>query len=188
MKLRFSPLAAPPLLLFALLTGLVPARAGTEKIWHIKAIHPEGRVLDVKAFGKDGQPMGVKALQLGNNLHCLDVKAVAGEARFSVKILPKREGDVYFPVKAIAADGTIYDIKALTPEGLKLDVKGVAEDGTITAIKAIGLQGDFYGIKAISPEGRVYDVKGLKLGSQSVEGKVGPVDFAAHVKALPQAP
>ena len=92
------------------------------------------------------------------------------------------------PVKAIGEDGTIYAIKAITPEGEKLDVKGASKNGTIINIKAIGASGDFLGIKAISPEGRLYDVKGIKLGTEKVEGKVNGVEFAAHIKALPQAP
>lgn len=38
-----------------------------------------------------------------------------------------------------------------------------------------------------SHQDRNDDVKGIKTSNAAVEGKVGPVEFATHVKALPQA-
>ena len=35
----------------------------TEVIWHIKAFHPEGKLLDVKAIGENGAIYDVKAIQ-----------------------------------------------------------------------------------------------------------------------------
>ena len=162
--------------------------AADEKIWHVKAIHPEGRLLDVKAIDKDGKIHGIKAIESDGNVHLLDIKATVGDDRLSVKVLPKAAGDTFEPVKAIGEDGTIFAIKALTVDGAKLDVKGVKRSGNIIHIKAVAPDGTFYGIKAISPEGRVYDVKGIKMNKEAVEGKVSGVDFAAHIKAIPQAP
>jgi hypothetical protein len=176
------------LALFALISGTIPARAADEKIWHVKAIHPEGRLLDVKALDKDGKVFAIKAFQEEGNNHLFDIKALVGEKKLPVKVLIKTAADTYGPVKAIGDDGTIYAIKALTPEGAKLDVKAVSESGNIIAIKAIGPKGEFFGVKALSPEGRVYDVKGVKLSKDPIEGKVNGVDFAAHIKAMPQAP
>ena len=45
----------------------------------------------------------------------MDIKALMGGKKVPVKILVST--DEYAPVKAIGSDGTIYDIKALTPEG-----------------------------------------------------------------------
>src|SRR5438034_9876310 len=53
----------------ALLAATTPARAAEEKIWHVKAIHPEGRLLDVKAIDKQGKIHPVKAIQTEGNLH-----------------------------------------------------------------------------------------------------------------------
>ena len=162
--------------------------AAEEKIWHVKAFHPEGRLLDVKAIDKDGKIHGIKAIESDGNVHLLDIKATVGDQKLPVKVLPKAAGDTFEPVKAIGEDGTVYAIKALTPDGAKLDVKGVKRSGNIIHIKAVAPDGTFYGVKAISPEGRVYDVKGIKMNKEPVEGKVNGVDFAAHIKAIPQAP
>jgi ribosomal protein L10 len=163
-------------------------RAADEKIWHVKAIHPEGRLLDVKAIDKDGKIHGIKAIESDGNVHLLDIKALVGDSRLPVKVLPKAAGDTFEPVKAIGENGTVYAIKALTADGAKLDVKGVKRSGNVIHIKAVAPDGTFYGIKAISGEGRVYDLKGIKMSKDAVEGKVNGVDFAAHIKALPQAP
>src|SRR5688572_1271892 len=55
---------------------LVSLSCAEEKVWHIKAIHPEGRLLDVKAIDKDGKIHSVKAIQEDDNFHLLDVKAL----------------------------------------------------------------------------------------------------------------
>ena len=175
--LAFTALVIPP-----------RSHAGDGKIWHVKAIHPEGLLLDVKAFDSADKPIAIKAIQVEGNTSLLDIKALHGEKMLAVKVLPKAAGDVYFPVKAIAEDGTIYPIKALTASGKKLDVKGVGERGNVFAIKAVAEDGKLYGIKAVSPEGRVYDVKGVKTSDGAVEGKVGSVEITAHIKGLPQAP
>jgi hypothetical protein len=168
------------------LATLTSARAADEKIWHIKAVHPEGRLLDVKAIDKAGKTYAVKGVEEAGNLHLLDIKALVDGKKLSVKILVS--SDKHSPIKAIGEDGAVYDIKALTHEGEKLDVKGVSRSGSIIHIKAIGPQGTFYGIKAISPEGRLYDVKGIKMSRERVEMKLGGLEIEAHVKALPQAP
>ena len=172
----------------AVLLNVHPAAAAEERIWHVKAIHPEGRLLDVKAIDKDGGIHSVKAIEADGNFHVMDIKALVAGRRLPVKVLVRAAGDKYEPVKAIGEDGTIYSIKALTPEGEKLDVKGVKRSGNIIHIKAVGPDGGFFGIKALSPEGRVHDIKGIRLGTDPVEGKIHGVEFAAHVKALPQAP
>ena len=156
-----------------------------EIIWHIKAVHPEGRFLDVKALDKQGNIYDVKAIQDSDQRQLMDIKALMGGEKIPVKILVSP--DEYAPVKAIGNDGTIYDIKALTSEGERLDVKGVSRTGNILDIKAINKEGTFYGIKAISPEGKLNDVKGVKMISNERETTVNGVEVHAHVKALPQA-
>jgi len=154
-------------------------------LWHVKAIHPEGRFLDVKALDREGNIYDVKAIQDSDQRQVMDIKALMGGKKVPVKILVST--DEYAPVKAIGEDGTIYDIKALTPEGERLDVKGVSRAGNIIDIKAINDEGTFYGIKAISPEGQLNDVKGVKMFSNDQEATVNGVEVHAHIKALPQA-
>ena len=156
-----------------------------ETIWHIKAVHPEGRFLDVKALDKDGNIYDVKAIQDSDQRQLMDIKALMGGEKMPVKILVST--DEYAPVKAIGADGTIFDIKALTTEGERLDVKGVSRDGNIIDIKAINNEGTFYGIKAISPTGQLNDVKGVKMYKNDLEATINGVEVHAHIKALPQA-
>jgi len=168
-------------LLMAFAPGM---RAAEFTIWHIKAVHPEGRLLDIKAVDKDGKRHDVKALEEQGNRHVMDIKALMDGKRLPVKILVS--DDKFAPVKAIGPDGTIYDIKAFTPDGTKLDVKGVSRSGSIYHIKAIAPDGTFYGVKAISPGGVLHDVKGVKMRKEPVEATINGVDVAAHVKALPQ--
>ena len=165
--------------------GVASARAaGDDTIWHIKAVHPEGRLLDVKAIDKQGKIFDVKAFEEDGNRHLLDIKAIVGGKRVPVKVLVSE--DKLEPVKAIVDDGTILDIKALTPDGKRLDVKGVKRSGKIIHIKAMGPDGQSYGVKAISPRGHLYDVKGIKMMEDRVETRIHGVDVAAHIKALPQ--
>ncbi|NND79167.1 MAG: hypothetical protein HKN53_04655, partial [Maribacter sp.] len=84
-------------------------------------------------------------------------------------------------------DGSVYDIKALTPEGDTLDVKGVSRTKNIIHIKAINKAGEFYGIKAISPEGKLNDVKGVKMTDEQTEVLINGHAVYAHIKAIPQA-
>ncbi|MGB5463268.1 MAG: hypothetical protein WBM92_07880, partial [Aureibaculum sp.] len=104
-------------------------------IWHIKTIHPDGRLIDVKAIDKDGNIFDVKAIQNTKQTSFMDIKALVGNKQLPVKLLVS--GDKYTRVKALADDGSVYDIKALTPEGDTLDVKGVSRTKNIIHIKAI---------------------------------------------------
>lgn len=165
-------------------TQVAPEVVG-EYLWHVKAVHPEGRFLDVKALDGEGNIYDVKAIQDSDQRQVMDIKALMGGEKIPVKILVST--DEYAPVKAIGGDGTIYDIKALTPEGERLDVKGVSRAGNIVDIKAINDEGTFYGIKAISPKGQLNDVKGVKMFSNDLEATVNGVEVHAHIKALPQA-
>ena len=160
------------------------ASAEGAKVWHIKAVHPEGRLLDVKAIDGDGGIHDVKAIEQAGNRHILDIKAFVDGEVFAVKVLAR--DDWFGPVKAIDASGKVLDIKALTPENDRLDVKAVSRAGHILDIKAIGFDGQFYGVKALSPEGHVYDVKGVKMSDDPVEMEIGELSVRAHVKALPQ--
>lgn len=153
-------------------------------VWHIKAVHPEGRFLDVKALDSEGNIFDVKALQEDGQRQVMDVKALMGGLKVPVKILVSE--DALAPVKAIGADGTIFNIKALD-QGKVLDVKGVRSSGNIIHIKAIAQDGTQYGVKAISPEGQLNDVKGVKMADATEEGTINGVAIYAHIKALPQA-
>jgi len=154
-------------------------------IWHIKAIHPDGRLIDIKAIDKDGDIHDVKAVQNTAQRSFMDIKALVGDSELPVKVLVS--GDKYTRVKALADDGSVYDIKALTPEGDTLDVKGVSRTKNIIHIKAINKAGEFYGVKAISPEGKLNDVKGVKMTDEQTEMLINGHAVYAHIKALPQA-
>lgn len=164
--------------------GLTATAQDAARIWNIKAILPDGTTLDVKAFGADGKPNDVKALQRGD-AHMLDIKALVGGSELPIKLIASE--DAFVPVKAIAADGQLIDVKAIAADGTKLDIKGIARSGHIIHIKAIGPDRELYGVKAISPEGRMHDVKGVKMVDGSEEGQLNGVRFTAHIKALPQA-
>ncbi len=156
-----------------------------EVIWHVKAIHPDGKLLDVKAIGEDGTIYDVKAIQDTNQNSILDIKAFVKGKRLPVKVLVSE--DKYMPVKAIDVDGTIIDIKALTADGEILDVKGISQSGNIINIKAINKEGEFYSVKAISPKGWLNDIKGVKISKDPVEVVINGVEVYAHIKALTQS-
>src|SRR4051794_15755098 len=89
---------------------LFTARAEEPAVWHIKAVHPDGQLLDVNAIDKDGKTHPLKALKIAGNGHLLDIKAMAGNEPLPVKILVS--DDVFAPVKAIAGNGEILAVKA----------------------------------------------------------------------------
>ena len=74
----------------------------SSSIWHIKAIHPEGRFYNVKALDDDGNIYDVKAIQDAEQQQLMDIKALVGEQQLPVKILVS--DDEYAPVKAIGND------------------------------------------------------------------------------------
>lgn len=158
---------------------------GDNFIWHIIAIHPEGRSMEVMAFDKEGNTFPVKAIKSTKQRSVIDIKVyVDGSKQLPVKVVIS--GDKYAPVKAIGEDGSIYDIKAVTAEGDILDIKGVSRSGNVINIKALAKNGDFYGVKAISPGGELNDVKGVKMMSDDIECELNDVKISAHIKALPQ--
>lgn len=156
-----------------------------DTIWHVKAVHPKGYLLDIKAIDADGKQYDIKAIQQDDNVHMLDVKAIVNGRRQPVKVVVS--DDRYAPVQAIDVAGNNLDLKALTPEGRQLDVKGVRRTGSIIHIKVLGIGGRFFGVKAIAPDGRMYDVKGIKMTKARSEMVIGTVQIHAHVKALPPA-
>lgn len=151
-------------------------------IWNVKAIHPDGKTLDIKAFDKDGNSYDIKAIQNSDQHSFLDVKALGDGIELSVKMLVSN--DRFIPIKAIDRVGTVYDIKAVTSEGEKLDVKGVARSGSVVVMKAISKDGDFYGVKAISPTGELNDIRGIKINVQKTEMVLNGIRVLAHVKAM----
>lgn len=156
---------------------------GDQARWHIKAVHPEGRLIDIKAIDDQGNILDVKAVQDGDQRQMMDIKAFRGDEKLPIKMLPQENG--IYPVKAIDPSGKIYDIKAMDGE-TRLDVKGVVRSGNIIDIKAISSDGTHYGVKAFSPDGQLNDVKGLKMGEGDIEATIYGIGVFAHVKALPQ--
>ena len=155
-----------------------------EIIWHVKAYHPDVKLLDVKAIDKEGNIYDVKAIQNSDQTSIMDVKAFVKGKQLPVKILISE--DQYLPVKAIDTDGTIIDIMALTTDGHQLEIKGVGQSGNIIHIKAIDTDGAFYNIEAISPKGWINDVKGIKMFKEPIEATINGVDVYSHVKSIPQ--
>ena len=153
-------------------------------IWHIKAFHPDAKLLDVKAVTKDGKVHDVKAIQNSDQTSILDVKAFVNGKILPVKVLVSE--DKYLPVKAIDTDGTIIDIKALSVDGTNLDVKAVRQSGSILHLNVIDEKGEFYNIEAISPKGWIRDIKGIKMLTTPVEVIVNGVEVYAHIKSVPQ--
>lgn len=157
---------------------------GGEVIWHVKAIHPEGYFLDVKAIDSNGNQYDLKAIQDADQTTLMDIKIIMQGKRIPVKIL--QSDGRFMPVKGITKNGEILDIKAINLQGEMLDIKGVGHSGNIIHIKAITKNKEFYGIKAISPTGKLNDVKGVKILKDPIETSINGVLIHAHVKAISQ--
>ena len=162
----------------------VEPKTSTETLWHIKAIHPEGIFLDIKAVDAFGNTFDINASQDPNQKSCMDVKAYVSGKVLPVKLLVN-DGK-FAPVKAIAMDGTFYNLKAIALNGDRLPLKGVKRSGNIIHIKAVDKNGSHYAVKAISPTGQLNDVKGIKINKEDLEYNIYGFDVYAHIKALPQ--
>ena len=164
--------------------GTSPAWA-EDTFWHVKGIHPKGYFLDIKAADADGNLYDIKAIQQGDNVHMLDVKAIVGDRRVPVKVVVSDSR--HAAVQALGIRGSNLDLVAVTPEGKFLPVKAVRRTGSILHIKVLGIGGRWFGVKAISPMGRMFDIKGIKMSTDRVEMMIQSVKVHAHVKALPPA-
>jgi len=153
--------------------------------WHIKAVLPEAKLLDVKAIDKKGNYHDVKAIQDSYDISLLSVKALVNGQSIPIKMIAK-ENDEFYPIKAVDYDGTILDIKAIGEDGELLDVKGVSKMGNIIDIRAIDKQKKQYNVISISPQDGVNHVKGLKMFNEEVEAVIHGVKIFAHVKSLRQ--
>ena len=160
------------------------AKVSGEVVWHVKAIHPEGYFLDIKAFDEEGRMYAIQAIQDAEQTTLMDVKILMNGKRIPVKIL--QSDGRFMPVKGITSEGQILNIKAVNLKGEQLDVKGIGHSGNIIHIKAITKNKEFYGVKAISPSGNLNDVKGVKVTKNPIEGSVNGVLIHAHVKAMSQ--
>ncbi|MDG1730836.1 MAG: hypothetical protein P8K68_11230 [Algibacter sp.] len=153
-----------------------------EIFWNVKAIHPNGKSLDVKVFDNAGKSFDVKAIQNSDQDNLLDVKAFIDGEKLPVKILVSKSQ--FAPVVAITNKGNAYKIKAITPEGEQIEVIGVIRFGNVVIMKALTKKGKFYGVKAISPTGQLNDVKGIKINPQEREMTSRGLNIYAHVKAM----
>jgi hypothetical protein len=81
-----------------------------EIIWHVKAVHPEGKLLDVKAIDVAGTIYDVQAIQDA------DQQAIHPEGRT-------------LDVKALDGQGNIYDIKAIqdSDQGQLMDIRALVD-------------------------------------------------------------
>jgi len=150
--------------------------------WNVKAIHPDGQSLDIKAFDDTGNAFDLKAIQNSDQTNFLDVKVIIDGEKLPVKMLESHNH--FVPVAAITNEGNKLYIKAITAEGEKLEVEGVERFGNIVIMKAITKKGDFYGVKAISPDGQLNDIKGIKINRGEREMAYKGIGIHAHVKAM----
>ena len=153
--------------------------------WHIKAVLPEAKLLDVKAIDKEGNFFDVKAIQRSYNIDLLGIKALVNNRVIPIKMIIKKD-DPYYPVKAIKDDGSILDIKAIGENGELLDIKGVSRMGNIVEVRAIDKDQQQYNVISISPQEGVNHVKGLKMFNEEVEAVIHGIKVFAHVKSLRQ--
>jgi hypothetical protein len=153
--------------------------------WHIKAVLPEAKLLDIKVIDKDGVYHDVKAIQDSYDTSFLSIKALVNGQAIPIKMIVK-ENDKYYPVKAIDNDGRILDIKAIGEDGELLDVKGVSRMGSIIEVRAIDKEQRQFNVISISPQEGVNHVKGLKMFNEEVEATIHGIKIVAHVKSLRQ--
>ncbi|MGB5417233.1 DUF7486 family protein [Algibacter sp.] len=153
--------------------------------WDVKAYLPDARLIKVKAIDKDGNMHNVKAIQNFYDTSILDVKAIVDGEHLPVKLIVD-ETEIYFPLKAISNDGTLFDIMAITEENDQMPIKGIGKSGNIVYIKVIDKDNSFYKVFAISPKGIINDIKGIKLLDTKEETTINDVSIYAHVKALKQ--
>lgn len=153
--------------------------------WHIKAVLPEAKLLDIKAIDKDGVYYDVKAIQDSYDVSFLSIKALVNGQAIPIKMILKKN-DKYYPVKAIDNDGRILDIKAIGEDGEILDVKGVSRMGSIVEVRAIDKEQRQYNVISISPQEGVNHVKGVKMFNEEVEAVIHGIKIFAHVKSLRQ--
>ncbi len=147
--------------------------------WHIKAVLPEAKLLDIKAIDEDGVYHDVKAIQDSYDVSFLSIKALVNGQAIPIKMIVKKN-DTYYPVKAIDNDGRILDIKAIGEDGEKLDVKGVSRMGNIIDVKAIDKEQRQFNVISISPQEGVNHVKGLKMFNEEVEAVIHGIKIVAH--------
>ena len=176
--------SAPKEEIQALSENVVESKTSEEIQWHVKAVHPEGRFLDIKAVDAYGNTFDINAIQDPDQNSCMDIKAFVSGKILPVKLLVN-DGK-FAPVKAIAMDGTFYNIKAIALNGDRLPVRGVKRSGNIIEIKAVDQNGSHYPIRAVSPTGQMNDVRGIKINKEDLEYNIYGFDVYAHIKALPQ--
>lgn len=157
-----------------------------EIIWNVKAYKPNSGFLKIKAIDDKGKIYDVKGIQNSDQTSVLDVKAFVKGKRLPIKMIVTK-GDKYYPVKAIAEDGSILNIKAITKDGKVLPVKGVSKSGNIIHIRAIFENEVFYNVLAISPNGTANVVKGIKMIEEEIEITIHGIDIFAHIKAITQS-
>ena len=155
-----------------------------EIIWHVKAIHPKGNTMDVKAFNKYGDRFDVKAIEDAEQSYIMEVRTFVNGRGVPVKVLVSEDENK--PLAGIDEQGNTYVLRAITADGKYLSIKGVRKSGYIIHVKAVNEDGSFYGVKALSTSGKLRDIKGVKMYDKQLEVTLNGVPVHAHVVALPQ--
>jgi hypothetical protein len=178
-----------PAIAASILLSTTVFAADQTTMWNVKAITPQGKTLDIKAFTAGSKIYAIKAVQLDPQHLVLDIKAVTPEG---VKLPVKgfRNSSGVHDIKAIQ-NGHLLDIKALTSDGKKLAVKAVGnKNNQFFAVKALTPDGHMYAIKAISPKGVVYAVKGISFSQEDIDLHLNEAaqkpSKIINIKALPQ--
>lgn len=153
-------------------------------VWHVKALHPDGYILDVRAYDRMGNVYEVKAVNDSCQSYIMDINAYSDKEILPVKVLMGTDG--HNPVSAIDDEGKNFQLRAVTPEGKFFPIRGSKSSVYTVDIKAVTPEGRLLNIRAVSPDGKLREVKGIKMYEKSLEMTLQGVEIHAHLVALPQ--
>jgi hypothetical protein len=165
-------------------TAIAKKSVSEQILWHVIAVKPDGKFLNIKAIDPFGSSFDINAIEKAGQKSFMDVKAFVKGKIIPVKIIVN-EG-AYAPVKAIDEDGTLYAVNAFADNGERYEINGIKRMSNIIDIKAIDKNGSLYSVKTVSPQGALHDVKGIKTTHKDHEYNLYGAAVYAHVKALPQ--
>ena len=152
--------------------------------WQVKVLHPDGYILDVRAFDRMGNFYEIKAVKDSCQSYIMDIGAYLDDKILPVKVLLGAEEQKR--VSAIDDQGQTYLLRAITPEGRLLPIIGISSSVYTIDVKAVTPEGRLLNLRAVSPEGKLREVKGIKMYEKSLETTLHGVEVQAHMVVLPQ--